>query len=157
MMTKKQYIQISIFDRLNNQANEGLIGGHSHDLDFVRQAVLRDVENLLNTRRNLNKLNGDFPYLSDSVYRYGLNEFVSKNPKSFDVQKALKRCIEETIAKFEPRLIQVNVDFNSQEGNEQNLCFAVRATLYADPVQQPIFFDTWFLVNRGEYRIDNVR
>lgn len=157
MASKNYFIQISIFDRLAQDDDQGIIAGHIKDFNFVRQAVLRDVENLLNTRRKLNNPTKEYRYLNDSLYIYGLDDFVSKNPKSLDVQKKLKACIEETITKFEPRLVSVNVDFNPEEGNEQNLCFAVKATLYADPVRQPICFDTWFSVNRGEYHINNVR
>ncbi len=157
MAELKQYIQLSIFDRLNDDADLGILGGRINDIDIVRRAVLRDVENLLNTRRNIITPAPSFRYLNASMYVYGLDDFISKNPKSPEVRKALKTSIEETIAKFEPRLVKVGVEFNTEDGNEQNLCFAVRATLHADPVHEPIYFDTWFSVNRGEYRIDNVK
>jgi type VI secretion system protein ImpF len=156
-MTPKPYIQLSILDRLNDDDDVGILGGRTSDINFVRQAVLRDVENLMNTRRNIIVPSESFGYLSDSLYVYGLDDFVSKNPKSPEVRKALKSSIEKTIARFEPRLIHIEVGFNPDEGNEQNLCFTVKATLYADPVHEPISFDTWFSVNRGEYKINNVK
>ena len=156
-MTPKPYIQMSILDRLDNDDDLGILGGHTSDIGFVRQAVLRDVENLLNTRRNIIVPSKSFGYLNDSLYVYGLDDFVSKNPKSPEVRKALKSSIEKTIARFEPRLIHTEVAFNPDEGNEHNLCFTVLATLYADPVHEPISFDTWFSVNRGEYKINNVK
>jgi type VI secretion system protein ImpF len=156
-MPPKQYIQLSILDRLNADDDLGILGGRTSDIGFVRQAVLRDVENLLNTRRNIIVPSKSFGYLNDSLYVYGLDDFVSKNPRSPEVRKALKNSIEKTIARFEPRLIHSEVAFNPEEGNEQNLCFTVNATLYADPVHEPISFDTWFSVNRGEYKIDNVK
>ena len=156
-MASKQYIQLSILDRLNDNDDIGIFGGRTNDITYVRQSVLRDVENLLNTRRNIIVPSKSFGYLSDSLYVYGLDDFVSKNPKNPEVRKALKKSIENTIAKFEPRLIRTEVEFNHQEGNEQNLCFTVKATLYADPVHEPISFDTWFSVNRGEYKINNVK
>jgi type VI secretion system protein ImpF len=156
-MPPKQYIQLSILDRLNDNDDIGILGGRTSDIGFVRQAVLRDVENLLNTRRNIIVPSKSFGYLNDSLYVYGLDDFVSKNPKSPDVRKALKNSIEKTIARFEPRLIHTEVRFNHEEGNEQNLCFTVQATLYAHPVHEPIAFDTWFSVNRGEYKINNVK
>ena len=156
-MTPKPYIQLSILDRLNDEDDVGILGGRTSDINFVRQAVLRDVENLMNTRRNIIVPSESFGYLNDSLYVYGLDDFVSKNPKSPEVRKALKSSIEKTIARFEPRLIHTEVGFNPDEGNEQNLCFTVKATLYADPVHEPISFDTWFSVNRGEYKINNVK
>lgn len=156
-MTPKQYIQLSILDRLNDDEDIGILGGRTSDIGFVRRAVLRDVENLLNTRRNIIVPSKSYDYLNASLYVYGLDDFISKNPKSPEVRKALKSSIEKTIARFEPRLIHTEVEFNPEEGNEQNLCFTVKATLYADPVHEPISFDTWFSVNRGEYKINNVK
>ena len=156
MTTDKQYIQHSVFDRLDSAVDIGILGGRVADIQIVKQSVLRDVENLLNTRRIIIEPPSGYRYLNKSMYVYGLEDFVAKNPKSPDVRKALKNSIETTIKKFEPRLRHVTVAFNDEEGNEQNLCFAVKATLYADPVHEPIYFDTWFSVNRGEYRIRNM-
>jgi type VI secretion system lysozyme-like protein len=151
----KQYIQQSVFDRLNQEAAHHLPDRHITDIRTARSAVLRDVENLLNTRRNIVSPPACYQHLNNSVYVYGLEDFVSKNPKSADVRKALAACIKETITKFEPRLVHVSVEFNPELGNEHNLCFKVKATHNADPVREPIFFDTWFYVNRGEYKVLN--
>lgn len=157
MTENRQYIQHSVFDRLDNSMDIGILGGKVSDVQIVKTSVLRDVENLLNTRRMIIEPPPDYRYLNASIYVYGLEDFVAKNPKSPDVRKALKASIEGTIEKFEPRLRRVSVAFNDQEGNEQNLCFTVMATLYADPIHEPIYFDTWFSVNRGEYKIRDLK
>lgn len=154
MAAQKQYIQLSVLDRLDSGSDAGMLGGRVSDIQIVKDAVLRDVENLLNTRRMTIKPPPVFQYLHQSLFVYGIEDFVAKNPKSPDVRQALKDSIESTLQKFEPRLRRVSIAFNDQEGNEQNLCFSVSATLYADPIHEPIYFDTWFSVNRGEYRID---
>lgn len=157
MAEHKQFIQLSVFDRLANMPDEGIIGSRASDIQIVRSSVLRDVENLLNTRRNIIEPPASYRYLNKSMFVYGLEDFVAQNPKNPNVRKALKRSIYATINKFEPRLKGVSVVFNEEEGNEHNLCFTVTATLYADPIHEPIFFDTWFSVNRGEYTIRNVK
>jgi type VI secretion system protein ImpF len=157
MSGPNQFIQLSVFDRLDSGSDYGILGGRVSDIQIVRKSVLRDVENLLNTRRSIIDPPVSYHYLNDSMFVYGLEDFIAKNPKSPDVRKALKQSIETTIRKFEPRLMHVLVEFNNQIGNEQNLCFAVKATLNADPVLEPIYFDTWFSVNRGEYKIKNVK
>ncbi len=150
----KQYIQVSVFDRLDSGTDSGILGGRASDIQVVKEAVLQNVENLLNTRR---AIIGDLPegyrHLNDSLFVYGLEDFVTRNPKSPDVRKALQSNIISAIDKFEPRLKQVSVEFNNQHGNEQKVCFTVTAILYADPVHEPIHFDTWFSVNRGEYYV----
>ncbi len=149
----KQYIQQSIFDRLSQPAACLSPERHLTDIQTVRLAVLRDVENLLNTRRNIVRPPEHYHHVNHSLYVYGLEDFVSQNPKSSEVRKLLAARIKETITRFEPRLVRVSVDFSPQLGNEHNLCFKVKATLNADPVQEPIYFDTWFYVNRGEYKV----
>ncbi len=155
MVEQRQYIQLSVFDRLESGTDLGILGGRASDIEIVRKSVLRDVENLLNTRRSIITPPDGYKYLKKSVFVYGLEDFVAKNPKSPEVRDALQSSIVQTITKFEPRLKRVSVEFNDQEGNEQNLCFTVMATLYADPIHEPIYFDTWFSVNRGEYKIRN--
>jgi type VI secretion system lysozyme-like protein len=155
MAEHKPYIQLSVFDRLSSLSDFGILGGRVADIHIVKTSVLRDVEQLLNTRRIIIKPPPGYYYLNKSLYMYGLEDFVAKNPRNPDVRKALKSSIETTIGKFEPRLRRVTVDFNDQQGNEHNLCFTVMATLYADPIHEPIYFDTWFSVNRGEYKIKN--
>ena len=154
---RKQFIQLSVFDRLCRADEHGMIGGQMNDIDIVRRSVLRDVENLLNTRRKVTLPTAGFHHIESSFYLYGLKDFVAQNPKNPKVRMALKQNIEQTITKFEPRLINLSVDLNQEMGNEHHICFSVNAMLYADPVQEPIYFDTWFSVNRGEYKINNVK
>jgi predicted component of type VI protein secretion system len=49
------------------------------------------------------------------------------------------------------------VAFKPIDDYAHNLCFAVRATLHADPIREPIFFDTLFSASRGDYRIENAK
>lgn len=154
---KQQYMQLSIFDRLKSDTDYAVLGGKVTDVQVVRESVLRDVENLLNTRRSIIVPPESFHNLNHSLYVYGIDDFISKNPKSPEVRQALKTSIEETLKKFEPRLSNVAVEFNPGDGFDQKLCFKVKATLNADPVHEPIFFDTFFSADRGEYKIDNVQ
>jgi type VI secretion system protein ImpF len=113
MSGPNQFIQLSVFDRLDSGSDYGILGGRVSDIQIVRKSVLRDVENLLNTRRSIIDPPVSYHYLNDSMFVYGLEDFIAKNPKSPDVRKALKQSIETTIRKFEPRLMHVIVEFNS--------------------------------------------
>ncbi|MFZ1982778.1 MAG: type VI secretion system baseplate subunit TssE [Desulfatitalea sp.] len=157
MASHKQHLQLSVFDRLDQEVAFGIIGGTVADVEVVRKSVLRDVENLLNTRRCIVKPSEDQLYLNRSLFVYGLDDFVAQNPKSVQVQKLLVTTIRDTIQKFEPRLKSVQVAFKPIDDHAHNLCFTVRATLHADPIREPIFFDTWFSASRGEYRIENTK
>lgn len=157
MNKQKQHLQLSIFDRLHEKVVSGILGGDADDFHIVRKSVMRDVENLLNTRNGISKAPERFRYLRQSLYTYGVEDFVTKDPKSPHVREALKKTLQEIITRFEPRLKNVSVDFRPADGDSQNLCFSVQANLHADPVCEPISFDTWFSASRGEYKIDDVK
>ncbi len=155
MGEQKQYVQLSVFDRLNNGSSTGVLGTTMSDIHTVRESVFLNVENLLNTRRIITKVPENYQYLKDSLFTYGLEDFVAKNPKTPAIRRTLKRSIESVIKNFEPRLIDVVVGLseNYSDPKTQSVCFTVRATLFADPIHEPIHFDTWFSVNRGEYTV----
>lgn len=153
-MKYRQQLQLSVFDRLDQDVAEGLISGTAADIDVVRNAVLRDVENLLNTRRIVDLPQRNTPHLRESMYAYGIEDFIAQNPRNGKIQKILESSIREVLSRFEPRLHDVRVEFRPGDHYEPNLCFVVSATLHAEPVQEPIFFNTWFSASRGEYRID---
>ena len=157
MAQNQQHLQLSVFDRLDQEVAFGIIGSTVTDVEVVRKSVLRDVENLFNTRRSIFKPPESRLYLNRSLLVYGLEDFVAQNPKSVQVQKLLVETIRDTIEKFEPRLKSVQVAFQPIDDYEHNLCFTVRATLHADPIREPIFFDTWFSASRGDYCIENAK
>jgi type VI secretion system protein ImpF len=47
--------------------------------------------------------------------------------------------------------VKVNLEKGTQ--NERNLRFRISALLMVDPVTEPVTFDTYFDVSRGEYLI----
>ena len=155
MTIQKQQLQLSVLDRLQLGTGKGVLGDGAADIDVVRNGVLRDVENLLNTRRTIaiSPVEG-FSHVNRSLYTYGIDDFVAHNPKSGSTQKRLESAILDTIAKFEPRLRNVRVEIQPVDAYDPHLCFTVQATLMADPISEPILFNTWFSASRGEYRVD---
>jgi type VI secretion system protein ImpF len=77
-----------------------------------------------------------------------------KNPGSPMVKQKLRQVIERTISRFEPRLKNVNVQIEASGQNARDLRFRITAMLVMDPIAEPVIFDTFFDVSRGEYRIN---
>jgi type VI secretion system protein ImpF len=122
------------------------------ELRQIRAMVIRDLENLLNTRRNILPPPPEFVELNRSIMVYGLGDFTSQSPKSHSVRRQLHQDIEKTIALFEPRLRNVKVQIEEeQEG--RSLRFRINAMLVIEPESEPVQFDTYFDINRGEYMI----
>ncbi len=122
------------------------------DMRRMKAMVIRDLENLLNTRRTIHAPPAEFTELGRSVLVYGLKDFTSQSTKSSTLRKALRQDIERIVARFEPRLRNVKIQLESdQRGN--TLRFRINAMLVIEPEKEPVQFDTVFDINRGEYVI----
>ena len=156
MNENQQNIQASILDRLID-----LEPGVSREpvqyrlltIGRAKASVARDLENLLNTKRSVLAPPAAFREVNNSVFVYGLQDFTSQNPRSPMVRQQLRQQIEKIISRFEPRLKNVKVNLEMAAQNERNLRFRITALLVADPVTEPVTFDTYFDVSRGEYVI----
>ncbi len=116
-------------------------------------SVIRDLENLLNTRRQILITPVEYSQVNNSLFVYGLQDFTSKNPGSPFVRQRLRQDIEKTISQFEPRLKNVTVHLETTAQNKRNLRFRIKGLLVVEPVAEPVTFDTYFDVNKGEYII----
>ena len=124
-----------------------------HSVSQIKSSVVRDLENLLNTRRNILRPTAAYHEVSSSLFTYGLSDFTAENPKSPAVRQKIRLELEKAIARFEPRLRNVTVRVETQGENKRSLRFRISALLVVDPVSEPVSFDTYFDVNRSEYRI----
>lgn len=119
----------------------------------IKRSVVRDLENLLNSRRQIVIPHAVYKEINNSLFVYGLRDFTSQNPKSPSVKQQLRQDIEKTISRFEPRLKNVAVHLEPLGKNERNLRFRITALLSMEPINEPVTFDTYFDVNKGEYII----
>lgn len=155
MIDKNLNAQLSILDRLLDY-DPKVASEPVQDRFSVRQikdAVIRDLENLLNTRRQILVPSPEYREVISSLYMYGLQDFTMKNPASPMVKQKLRQVIERTISCFEPRLKNVNVQIETSGQNARNLRFRITAMLVIEPITEPVIFDTYFDVSRGEYKI----
>jgi type VI secretion system protein ImpF len=119
----------------------------------IKGAVMRDLENLLNARRTIVVVPPVYTELNQSLFVYGLRDYTSHNPRSPAAKQQLRLEVERTIARFEPRLKNVSLQVETPGPNERTLRFRVTARLVVEPISEPVTFDTYFDVNRGEYVI----
>lgn len=118
----------------------------------IKASVLRHVENLLNTRRQIIPVPPELREVRSSMFEYGIQDFTSKNP-SPHVKQQLRQDIEATISRFESRLKNVTVQFDTATPDKRNIRFRISALLIVEPLTEPVTFDTYFDINRGEYTI----
>lgn len=158
MIQKPKDIQASILDRLVD--NEPAV---SHEpvqhrlfsIGQIKTSIIRDLENLLNTRRQILLPPVAYKEVNNSLYVYGLSDFTSQNPKSLSVKQQLRLDIENTISRFEPRLKNVNIEIEIEKSraDKSSIWFRITGLLVVEPIKEPVTFDTYFDINRGKYII----
>jgi len=152
----QQNIQVSILDRLiDHEPNVSSESVQYRLTDFgrVKALVIRDLENLLNSKSIASYPLSGYKGLYNSLYVYGLNDFTSLNPKSPSVKQQLRQEIKNKISQFEPRLKNVSVSIEAPAEGERTVRFKIVGLLILDPIAEPIAFDTYFDMTRGEYTI----
>ena len=156
MKEKQENIQASILDRLIDrgpQLSRESVQYRLLNSSQIKAAVIRDLENLLNTKSQIVPVPAAYKEVNDSVFVYGLSDFTSHNPKSPSVRHILRQNIEKTISKFEPRLRNVTVQIEAPNEEVRTIRLRIAALLVLDPVVEPVTFDAYFDVNKGEYTI----
>ncbi len=122
--------------------------------EAFKQAFLRDIEWLLNTRRVPDPMPDLYPELEHSVYHFGIPDVTSLSADSIDVQQLLARDIEECLRNFEPRLLspRVAVVPADTEGDRQ-VRFVIDAVLRMDPLTERIVLDTTLDTPTGTFTV----
>ena len=156
MKEKQESIQASILDRLIDrepQLTRESVQYRLLNFAQVKAGVIRDLENLLNTKSQILPVPPAYKEVNSSLFVYGLSDFTSLNPRSTSTRQQLRQDIERTIARFEPRLKNVTVQIEVPTEEERNIRLRISALMVLDPVAEPVTFDTYFDINRGEYTI----
>ncbi len=156
MSTGADHVRLSVLDRLMDESPRG---GAPHPgtwgatpLEF-KEAFLRDLEWLLNTRR-VPDPRAEFPELQRSVYHYGLPDVTSLSADSPDAHKRLARDIEECIRIFEPRLVSARVYIApAEEKGERRVRFVIEGMLRMDPHTERVVLDTVLETPTGRFSL----
>ncbi len=106
----------------------------------LRSALCRDLAVLLNTRRASEDFDGRYEEAANSVLSFGITDFTSHNLKKGVQQEQLRKSIEQSIRRFEPRLDHVEVTLQESDAGRPVLRFQVSAVLRTRN-QDAVFFE----------------
>jgi type VI secretion system protein ImpF len=153
MKEPERVIRRSVLDRLL-QTGEPEPRTWSESVRVLRQAVLRDVEWLLNTRRIADPAPDGLDEVQNSVYHYGLPDVTSVSADSVAARRQLVRQVEACLRQFEPRLASVRVtEAPAERESSRSLRFLVEGMLQMDPEPEPIAFDTVLESGSGRFNV----
>lgn len=126
----------------------------SLSLRELRASVARDIETLLNTRRELLlDVPPDMEEVRKSILMFGLPDFTHYSLLNPQDRKSLRRAVEETLATFEPRLKSVRVTLETREKYDMTLRFRIDALLRTDPAPEPIMLNASLSVVNSQYTV----
>jgi type VI secretion system protein ImpF len=144
----------SVLDRLTDSSYSGTLGANRPGtLATLRESVLRDLEYLLNTRREERLIPVGYPECSSSLLNYGLADLTQYSLKNPSEQDRLRRAIGSAIAALEPRLTQVAVVVERWDGAKPLLRFRVEAMLRNEAAPEPVVFDTEYSLENGRFML----
>lgn len=124
----------------------------------LKAALRRDLEWLLNTRRNPLAAPEAMAEVSQSLYNYGLPDFSSMSADTPKDRQRLLLEIERTVALFEPRLKNIRVVVIEGSGvGLRALRFQIEGSLQMDPSPEHVSFDGELQLASGEYQIRGER
>ena len=146
-------ITISALDRLidlepDNHMENPL--SRSQSVRLLKNAVRRDLEWLLNSRRIAEPPDEGLKELNRSTYVYGLPDLSALTMASTADKNRLVRQILSTINLFEPRLMNVRlVMVETPDAGKKDVRLRIEAMLRMDPVPEPVSFDTVIELKSG--------
>lgn len=150
-------VTLSVLDRLidsepKNQAETPLT--RSQSLRILKAAVRRDLEWLLNTRRNFQDPDEALREVNRSVWVFGLPDFSAYNISLPADQAKLLRQLQTAVQTFEPRLGNVRITpLQPPRSGIQEFRLRIEALLLMDPAPEPISFDTIIELKSGVCRL----
>ncbi len=143
----------SLLDRLIDD-NPELLSSGFQDVRGLQRSVVRDLENLLNTRREaLWDFPQEFTEVNKSLLLYGLPDVTGYNLLDPNDRNRLRRAIETAVATFEPRLQRVRVTMMPPGQNDGALHFRIEAQLRVEPSPEPVAFDTMLQLDTQKYSV----
>lgn len=150
--TAETLVTQSVLDRLLSEEDRPMTRAQS--IHFLREALRRDMEWLLNTRRSPSRELDRFGDAKYTVLGYGLPDTSAMSLSSSLDRKRLQRNVEECIARFEPRLQHVRVQLSEGSLKDRQLRFHIEAEIRLHPSPEEVAFDTVLDLTNGQYRVD---
>jgi len=129
-----QRLMPSILDRLIDPASGGTASLQGYSVEQMTEAVRRDLEELLNSRRTSAGIDPIYVETLRSVIGYGLPDFASVDTATAGARSAIGRLMENVIAIHEPRLRHVRASLiESARKEDRSVRFEIQARLAVDP------------------------
>ena len=117
-------------------------------------SLLRDLENLLNTRCRCGSFPPEFTELQTSLVNYGIPDFTGASAGSLVGRQEFLQVIQSAVERFEPRLQRVGVYLhNDKDPLDRVLRFRIEAVLVTDYDDEEVVFISTVEPSSGRYHV----
>jgi type VI secretion system protein ImpF len=151
-----QGILPSVLDRLIDPASAGTAWRRGYGPEQMEEAVLRDLEDLLNTRQayRVKEIPEVFDEVRASLYTYGLPDLVSFNVLTPHQRSEIEQMLEVAVASFEPRLRDIRATLlDRRDEHDREVQVHFKARLNMDPAPE-LAFNTVLELTSGRYSVN---
>lgn len=151
-------VTLSLLDRLTDTdpkspTAEGPLS-RAESVRILRNGVRRDLEWLLNSRRNPDDPGSALVETENSLYNYGLPDFSAYSIASMKDQTKLVRVLQAAVKVFEPRLANIRVvPVEVTPKGLRTVRIRIEGLLLMDPAPEHISFDTTLQLTTGDFSI----
>jgi type VI secretion system protein ImpF len=129
-------------------------GPPSQTLHELIRSVSRDLEWLLNTRRELlDEAAPPYKEIKKSMLMYGLPDMTGYSLLSNHHRRLMRLAVEEALKQFEPRLKSVRITLEQQGKYDQAVRFRIEALLRVDPTPEPVSFNVQLHLSTSQYTV----
>lgn len=141
----KRPVLASLLDRLSDddpdRAQEIPVTGRKLERQ-LREAIRRDVEAFLNTRRRCVPLAEELTHAKGTIIDYGVPDFLGQTLTGDRRRKQFLRELSGYLQEHEPRFQSVEVESVGVDTVDRSLQFRIQAVVYAEPAPEPLSFDS---------------
>ncbi len=136
----------SVLDRLlddDPEQSQERARSPAQELRELRDSVMRDVGNLLNTRRRWPAPDPALDELVPSLADYGVPDVTGADLSGGRALEQFRSALETALYRYEPRFKTVRVEVKSgADPGDRTLRFRIDALLHADPVPESVVFSS---------------
>jgi len=127
----------------------------AQELRELRDSVMRDVADILNTRRRWPPPDPALDELTPSLADYGIPDFTGADLSGANALEQFREAMETALRRYEPRFKTVRVEIQTgADSGDRTLRFRIDALLHADPVPESVVFDSFVDPVTGGFEVE---
>lgn len=141
----KRPVLASLLDRLTDddpdKGQEIPVTGRKLERQ-LREAIRRDVELFLNTRRRCTPIPEGLNNVEGTIMDYGIPDFLGQTLTGDRRRNQFLRELSDFLKEHEPRFKEVEVESIGIDQIDRSLQFRIEAVVYAEPAPESLSFDS---------------